>query len=851
MSDVRFDNQTVILTGALGALGKGLALFYGARGANVVVNHAGAQNINQLVQQIKSTGGKAIGSAHAAKDGEKIIDAALQSFGKVDVLISHAEADKKAAVNKISQEDLKLVVDDHLEGTAAAMRALWPHFRKQKYGRVVFVVSPAAIFGAGDHSALAAAEASVIGFTKALAKEGKKNNILANVVATKYPSNDVTHATVGLLSASAVKETGSVFNVDGSSVSIVHRQRTVGALLKPDETFTPGAVLAKWGVVRDFTGANHPQGPPDFKSGLQKALGLLPNSQQGKIDFTGRVVVVTGGGAGLGRAYSLYFARLGASVVVSDLSNADRTVQEIVSAGGKAVASTGSVENGDAIIAAAINTWGRVDVLVNNAGIIRDKSFQNMSPKDWNDVVNVHLYGTSSTIRAAWPYMVAQKYGRIVNTTSISGLYGSFGQTNYSAAKSGIIGLTQSLALEGEKNNIIVNAIAPSAGTQMTATVMSKESVDMYKPDYVAPTVALLSSDRAPDTGLVIEVGAAWQAETRWSSTDEARFPAGQATPELLLQKLPKLGSSQAPKPSSRLAPSGGTNKWLQAIEKAKKTTLPGTPFNYTDKDVILYNLSVGATAKQLPFTYERDPDFQVLPTFGVLPYFGAKKPFQFGELVPNFQSMNLLHGEQYLEVRKWPIPISAQTLSSPKLVEVVDKGKSSLVVTGTITRDASTNEELFYNEETVFLRKAGGFEGQKKPCDRGLATAAIQIPSRAADASAEDLTSPDQAALYRLNGDRNPLHIDPKQSSKGGFPTPILHGLASFGFAGRRIVERYGPFRNIKVRFTSVVLPGQTLKTEFWEEQDVVTFRTMVKETGKTAISGRAQLHTIRSKLS
>lgn len=130
----------------------------------------------------------------------------------------------------------------------------------------------------------------------------------------------------------------------------------------------------------------------------------------------------------------MYFGRLGASVVVSDISNADRTAQDIVSAGGKAVASTGSVENGAAIIKTAIDTWGRVDVLINNAGIIRDKSFQNMSPKDWNDVVNVHLYGTFSTIRAAWPYMVAQKYGRIVNTTSISGLYGSFGQTNYSAA---------------------------------------------------------------------------------------------------------------------------------------------------------------------------------------------------------------------------------------------------------------------------------------------------------------------------------------------------------------------------------------------------------------------------------
>lgn len=433
--------------------------------------------------------------------------------------------------------------------------------------------------------------------------------------------------------------------------------------------------------------------------------------------------------------------------------------------------------------------------------------------------------------------------------------------------------MTRSLALEGKKSNVLVNAIAPTAGTQMTATIMPPDVLEKLKPEYICPLVALLASERSPATGRIFEVGTGWQAELRWQRsggvtiTDKSKL-----TPEVLIKEFPKVidfddgradyPSTQADarkhmmpppagtKPASTISPSGPENEWLVAIKKAMSATPEGTAYDYDVNGSILYNLSVGAKRSQLELLYEAHPDFQLLPTFGVIPYFGAKTAFQFHEIVPEFKPMRLLHGEQYLEIRKFPIPVKAKTISTKRLLEVVDKGNAALVVTATITRDAATGENLFYNEETVFIRGSGGFNGLKKGSDRGAATAVYKAPSRPSDHTYEDKTSEEQAALYRLNGDRNPLHIDFAQSKKGGFPYPILHGLCSLGFSGRRIVEQYGAFKNIKVRFTGVVIPGQHLKTELWKEKNIVIFQTTVLETGKICISGGAQIPDTKAKL-
>jgi len=222
-----------------------------------------------------------------------------------------------------------------------------------------------------------------------------------------------------------------------------------------------------------------------------------------------------------------------------------------------------------------------------------------------------------------------------------------------------------------------------------------------------------------------------------------------------------------------------------------------------------------------------------------VIPFFGASVPYNMDDIVPNFSPMMLLHGEQFLEIRKFPIPTGGKLVSYPKLVEVVDKGNAAIVVSGVTTKDAATGQDVFYNESTVFIRGSGGFGGSSKGGNRGAATTIHKPPQREPDKVIEEKTTEEQAALYRLNGDRNPLHIDPEFSKVGGFKVPILHGLCFFGFSGKHIFQTYGAFKNIKVRFAGTVLPGQTLRTEMWKEGGKVIFQTKVVETGKLCIAG------------
>lgn len=254
-----------------------------------------------------------------------------------------------------------------------------------------------------------------------------------------------------------------------------------------------------------------------------------------QLRFDDRVVIVTGAGQGLGRAHALEYARRGAKVVVNDLgggahgdgasaSVAQQLVDQIRALGGEAVASTESVENGAAIVEAAMDAYGRVDVVVNNAGILRDASFAKMSDEDWDLIYRVHLLGSMRVTRAAWPHMRAAGYGRVVMTTSIAGVYGNFGQANYSAAKLAVVGLAQTLALEGASKNILVNSVAPTAGSRLTATVLPPEVVEALKPDYVTPAVVLLTHESSPVTGGLFEVGGGWVSQTRWEQTQGVYF---------------------------------------------------------------------------------------------------------------------------------------------------------------------------------------------------------------------------------------------------------------------------------------------------------------------------------------
>jgi NAD(P)-dependent dehydrogenase (short-subunit alcohol dehydrogenase family) len=252
------------------------------------------------------------------------------------------------------------------------------------------------------------------------------------------------------------------------------------------------------------------------------------------IRFDGKVAIVTGAGGGLGRQHALELARRGAKVVVNDLGGsmdgsgggsdaANKVVEEIKSLGGEAIANGSSVTD-DAGVARmvkdAMDAWGRIDILVANAGILRDKTFAKMEFGDFSVVVDVHLFGTVKPVKAVWEIMRTQNYGRIVVTTSSSGLYGNFGQSNYGAAKLGLIGLMNTLKLEGQKNNVHVNAISPVAATRMTENLgMPPQVLEQLKPEYVTPGVVFLCSEEAP-TGAILTAGAGAFALSRIVETE-------------------------------------------------------------------------------------------------------------------------------------------------------------------------------------------------------------------------------------------------------------------------------------------------------------------------------------------
>ena len=244
------------------------------------------------------------------------------------------------------------------------------------------------------------------------------------------------------------------------------------------------------------------------------------------IRFDGRVAVVTGAGGGLGRQHALALAARGAKVVVNDLGGtldgkggtpkaAQAVVDEIRAAGGQAIASGASVTDAAAVqamIDETIRTWGRVDILVNNAGILRDKSFAKMTLDDFRLVVEVHLMGAVNCTKAVWDAMRSQNYGRIVMTTSSSGLYGNFGQSNYGAAKMALVGLMQTLSIEGAKNDIRVNCLAPTAATRMTENLMPEAVLELLRPDAVTPGLLALVAEDAPTRAILCAGAGAFES---------------------------------------------------------------------------------------------------------------------------------------------------------------------------------------------------------------------------------------------------------------------------------------------------------------------------------------------------
>jgi NAD(P)-dependent dehydrogenase (short-subunit alcohol dehydrogenase family) len=295
------------------------------------------------------------------------------------------------------------------------------------------------------------------------------------------------------------------------------------------------------------------------------------------MDFTGRVAIVTGAGGGLGREHALALAARGAKVVVNDLGGArdgsggsvtaaQAVADEIIAAGGQAMANGASVTDYAAVqamVAQAVAAWGRVDIVVSNAGILRDKSFAKMEVDDFRLVMDVHLMGAVHLCKAVWPHMSEQKYGRIVLTTSSSGLYGNFGQSNYGAAKMALVGLMQTLSIEGAKNDIRVNCLAPTAATRMTEGLMSEAVLQALQPQAVVPAMLVMASEAAPNRAILCAGAGTFEAahitltQGLWLGTDAT-------TPERLAENL-----SIACDRTGEIVPQSGSAQGGNEVSKA------------------------------------------------------------------------------------------------------------------------------------------------------------------------------------------------------------------------------------------------------------------------------------------
>ena len=278
------------------------------------------------------------------------------------------------------------------------------------------------------------------------------------------------------------------------------------------------------------------------------------------ISFEGQVAIITGAGNGLGRSHALELGKRGAKVMINDfggardgtggsLSPAQTVANEIIANGGEAIANGANVadySDCEAMVADAVSKWGRVDVLINNAGILRDKSFGKMEMDDWNSVIDVHLNGSANCSRAAWNQMKEQNYGRILMTTSTSGIYGNFGQANYGAAKFGLVGLMNTLCIEGAKNNIQVNCLSPTAATRMTEDVITGDMLAKLDPVHVTPAAVFLVSENAPNR-TVMFAGAGSYTTMQVSEGAGIHLPEDQRNADAIAANFDKISDMSNP----------------------------------------------------------------------------------------------------------------------------------------------------------------------------------------------------------------------------------------------------------------------------------------------------------------
>ncbi|PVV01939.1 hypothetical protein BB560_003623 [Smittium megazygosporum] len=907
---LRFDGRVVIVTGAGGGLGRAYALLYAARGASVVVNDLGVGPLgikgsssaaDKVVEEIRKNGGKAIANYDSVENGDRIVDQAVKTFGRIDIVINNAGNLRDRTFLKLTESEWQSVLNVHLKGSYKVARAAWPFMKKQRYGRIINTSSTSGVYGNFGQSNYGTAKFGLVGLSNALATEGAKFNITVNTLVPTAASNmtatsmakeimniyDPKYVAPIVLNLTHDSNTysGRVFEAAGGYFASSRWQVAKGCLFKPDYTFTPSAVKARWNDITDFSQSTYPTigSTVDYPSIIREASSLKDSNPQSgeELRFDNKVVVITGSGSGLGRDYALYFAEHGAKVVVNDISvnsngirSVDTVVSEIRSKGGIAVPNYDSAVNGDRVVDTAISKFGRIDILINNAGTLSPTPFENVTDEQWEEDYKIHVFGPFKATHAAWPHFVKQKSGVIINTSSAPAIYGHPSIATYSAAKAALLGFTNVLALEGAKNNIRINTIAPIAGTPLMNHFTTSDIAKTLKLSYVTPVVAFLAHDSCSETGKYFHIKGPWCAQIRRQRSGGVIFPQNDdLTPEVVRNVLHKItdfddghanfyatNRENASTIIERIikingfkldAPASNSKRPAKVVDvvAARNHKFPPSEFVYTPRDSMLYALGIGASAKDLHLVYELSPKFQVFPTFAVMPAFFVDA--RANQFLPEYHPMMLLHGEQYIEIKD-KFPTSGTLVCTPSITDIVDKTKGATVTMRITMVDKRTNKVVAISESTSFIRGIGGFSkapGYKQPPSINrpkLATAAPKMPSALPDRIISQAIGKDQAALYRLSGDYNPLHIDPEMAAKGNFKQPILHGLCSMGHAARHVINGMAngdpsALKAMKVRFSSPVYPGETIETRMWIDKSdpkTVLFEARIPERNVVVIS-------------
>jgi len=555
---IRFEGQTALITG-VGDLGHSIATKLADLGCHVVrgIKEGSVPSDNKLVGEYEERYGTYdIYSYEASKEGgEALIESVLEHSGTLQVIIHMPD---------LSFTDIPFPEITPFSWHAGTIKPIEEAFflcqpafrvmRENNYGKILFILPQSLLYGSSGGTTKKVASMACIGLMNVTKLEGRKYTVGVNALVpmafrsmpevpgagNDSPGIDPAYITSMMvyLSSKECTESGRIY-VAGpgtyAKAAIMTGESSVPPLKSSGPVEVEDVADAWKEISRLDNAASYWDQDGMIGELFEKVVDFSKTSidaarnspahrlPKDEIRFDGRVAIVTGAGEGLGRVYALELALRGALVVVNDYgvprdgsgegnrAPADRVVKEIRALGGKAIPQYDSVatgEGGRAIVKTALDAFGKVDILINNAGIIRDKSFVKMTIENWRAVLNVHLNGAFYVAQAAFGYMAAQGYGRILMTTSVGGLYGNFGQSNYGTAKMGLVGLMSALSHEGSPHGIRVNTIAPLAATRMNADVMPEDQVEKMDPRAVAAVVLYLVSDACSATGMIINASA-------------------------------------------------------------------------------------------------------------------------------------------------------------------------------------------------------------------------------------------------------------------------------------------------------------------------------------------------------